>query len=106
MKKNRFKSWLIKTLRKWLDKFEAGYNTVNVTHTIVPCITVEASVAVSKDRCPFYNDEFVRDVLAKKLGEEVINYANFDYCEKVNMEMFDKQIVYRATVRVAAEKRG
>lgn len=105
-KKNRLKSWLIKVLRKWLNKLEPGYNTVNVTYTTVPCVTVEANVAVSKNRRAFSNDELLRDILAKKLGEEIINYANIEYCEKVDMSVFDKQIIYRATVRVAADKRG
>lgn len=106
MKKNKFKSWLVLVLRKWLNKLEPGYNTVNITYTTVPCVTVEASVAISKDRRPFSDDGLVRDILAKKLGEEVINYAEFDYCEHIDMSMFDEQIIYRATVRVAADKRG
>ena len=105
-KKNRFKSWLARTLRKWLNKLEPGYNTVKIEYTTVPCVTVEASVAVSKNRKPFSDDELINEVLAKKLGEEIINYANIKYCEEVDMSVFDEQIIYRATVRVAADKRG
>ena len=104
MKKNRFKSWLIKVLRKWLAKLEPYHNVVKVEHTHVPLLTLDASVSIPKHR-PLPEDR-INEILAKQLGEEVIKYAEIEYCEKIDMSVFDEQIVYRATVRVAADKRG
>lgn len=104
MKKNRFKSWFIKVLRKWLAKLEPGYNTLKIEHTYVPLLTLDVSVSIPKHR-PLPEDR-INEILAKQLSEEVIKYANIEYCEKIDMSVFDEQIVYRATVRVAADKRG
>lgn len=104
MKKNRFKSWLIKVLRKWLAKLEPYHNVVKVEHTHVPLLTLDASVAMPKRR-PLPEDR-INEILAKQLSEEVIKYAEIECCEKVDMSVFDEQIIYRATVRVAADKRG
>ena len=103
-KKNRFKSWLIKVLNNWLAKLEPYHNVVRVEHTHVPLVTLDASVATLKHR-PLPEDR-VNEILAKQLGEEVINYADIEWCENIDMSMFDEQIIYRATIRVAADKRG
>ena len=103
MKKNKFKSWLIKVLRKWLNKLEPE-KTFRVEHTYVPLATVNASFTMPK--CRPLKEEQVNEILAKQLSEEVIKYADIKYCEKVDMSMWEDQIVYRATVRVAADKRG
>ena len=102
--KNKLKSWLIKVLRKWLAKLEPYHNVVKVEHTHVPLVTLDASVATIKSR-PL-SEERLNEILARKLGEEVIKYAEIEYCEHIDMSVFDEQIIYRATVRVAAEKRG
>ena len=103
-KKSRFKSWLARKLRKWLNKLEPGYNTVNVTYTTVPCVTIDASFYAPK--YPPLPTDRINEILAKKLGEEIINYANIDYCEHFDMSECDHHIIYRATIRVAADKRG
>ena len=103
-KKNRFKSWLIKVLRKWLAKLEPYHNVVKVEHTHVPLVTVNAMFTMPKHR-PF-REEQINEILAKQLSEEVIKYADIEYCEHIDMSIFDEQIIYRATVRVAADKRG
>lgn len=103
-KKNRFKSWLIRVLRNWLSKLEPYHNVVKVEHTHVPLLTLDASVAMPKRR-PLPEDR-INEILAKQLSEEVIKYADIKYCEKVDMSMWEEQIVYRATVKVAADKRG
>ena len=104
--KKKIKSWLIKVLRNWLAKLEPYHNVVKVEHTHVPLITLDASVAIPKRRQSLLDDDRIGEILAKKLGEEVLNYADIEYCEKVDMNMWEEQIVYRATVRVAADKRG
>lgn len=104
MKKNRFKSWLIKMLRNWLAKLEPYHNVVKVEHTHVPLVTLDASVSIPKCR-PLPEDR-INEILAKQLSEEVIKYADIEYCEKVDMSMWEEQIVYRATVRISADKRG
>lgn len=102
--KKKFKSWLIRVLRKWLDKLEPYYDVVNVEHTHVPLLTLDASVSIPKHR-PLPEDR-INEILAKQLGEEVIKYAEIEYCDKIDMSVFDEQVIYRATVRVAADKRG
>ena len=102
--KKKFKSWLIRVLRKWLARLEPGYNTIKIEHTYVPLLTLDASVSIPKHR-PLPEDR-INEILARKLGEEVIKYAEVEYCEHIDMSVFDEQIVYRATVRVAADKRG
>ena len=104
MKKNRFKSWLIKALHKWLAKLEPYHNVFKVEHTHVPLVTVNAMFTMPKRR-PL-KEEQINEILAKQLSEEVIKYAEIEYCEKVDMSMWEEQIIYRATVRVAADKRG
>ena len=103
-KKNRLKSWLIRVLRNWLAKLEPYHNVVKVEHTHVPLVTLNASVSVPKNR-PLSEDR-INEILAKQLSEEVIKYADIEYCEKVDMSMWEEQIVYRAIVRIAADKRG
>jgi hypothetical protein len=103
-KKNRFKSWLIKVLRNWLSKLEPYHNVVKVEHVHVPLLTLDASVDMPKSR-PLPEDR-INEILAKRLSEEVIKYADIEYYEKVDMSMWEEQIVYRATVRIAADKRG
>lgn len=103
-KKNKFKSWIIKVLRKWMNKLEPYHNVVKVEHTHVPLVTLDASVAMPKHR--LLPEDRINEILAKQLSEEVIKYADIEYCEEVDMSMWEEQIVFRATVRVAADKRG
>lgn len=104
--KKKIKSWLIRVLRKWLAKLEPYHNVVKVEHTHVPLVTLEASVAIPKNRQHNFDDDNIGEILAKKLGEEVLNYADIQYCEKVDAIVFEEHIIYRATVRVATDKRG
>ena len=103
-KKSKFKSWLIKVLRKWLAKLEPYHDVVKVEHVHVPLVTVNAMFTMPKHK-PL-KEEQINEILARQLSEEVIKYADIDYCEKFDMNVFDDQIIYRATVRIAAEKRG
>ena len=102
--KKKFKSWLIKVLRSWLAKLEPYHDVVKVEHTHVPLVTVNASFTMPK--CRTLKEEQINEILVKQLSEEVIKYAEIEYCEKIDMSVFDEQIIYRATVRVAADKRG
>ena len=104
MKKNKFKFWLIKVLKNWLAKLEPYHNVVKVEHVHVPLVTVNTMFTMPKNR-PL-KEEQINEILAKQLSEEVIKYADIDCCEKIDMSVFDEQIAYRATVRVAADKRG
>ena len=102
-KKNRFKFWLIKVLRKLLNKLDPE-KTFKVEHTYVPLVTVNASFTMSK-----YNtlkEEQINEILSRQLGEEIIKYADIQCCEKVDMNMWEEQNIYSATVRVAVDKRG
>ena len=101
--KKKFKHWLIKVLRKWLNKLEPYHNVVKVEHTHVPLLTLNASVSIPKHR-PLPEDR-INEILAKQLSEKVIRYAEIEHCEKIDMSVFDEQIIYRATVRVAGDRR-
>lgn len=101
-KKNGFKSWLIRTLRKWLNKLEPE-KTFRVEHVQVPLVTLNSVVTVPKD---YMSEERITEILSKKLSDDVAKYMNIDTCEHVDWDSFDRQITYRATVRVAADKRG
>lgn len=101
-KKNRFKSWLIKTLRKWLNKLAPEENVLKIEHTAVPLITIGTNVSLSKrDRI---SQDDIDHILARQLGEKIIKYADVQWYEKIDGSVFDEQIIYRARVRVAADK--
>lgn len=100
----KLKSWLIKVLRKWLAKLEPYHNVVKVEHTYVPLLTVSAMFTIPKHKS--LKEEQINEILARQLSEEVIKYADIECCERVDMSVLEEQIVYRATVRVAADKRG
>lgn len=78
-------------------------DTIEVKHTQVPLITVDASVAVTDD-CPRMRD-YVDEILAQRLGEEILKYADIQWCDNNDGPLrYDR--IYRATVKVAADKRG
>lgn len=101
-KKNRFKSWLIKVLHNWLAKLEPYHNVVKVEHTHVPLVTLDASVVVLEHR-PLPEDR-INEILAQKLGEEIMRYADIEQCTGIEWGSFDNKITYRATIKVAADK--
>lgn len=100
-KKNRFKSWLIKTLRKWLNKLAPEENVLKIEHTAVPLITLSSSVTVPKD---YMSEDRITEILSKKLSDEVAKYMCVETCERIEWDSFDRQITYRATIRVVADK--
>lgn len=104
MKKNKFKSWLIKVLRKWLAKLEPYHNVVKIERTTVPLVTLEANVVASK-RDDISREDIDR-ILEKHLAEQIMQYANVQQCERIDAIMFDDEIIYKATVRVAVDKKG
>ena len=103
MKKNKFKSWFIKVLRKWLKRLEPDYNIVKIERTTVPLVTLEANVVASK-RDNISREDIDR-ILEKHLAEQIMQYANVQQCERIDAVMFDDQIIYKATIRIAVDKR-
>ena len=79
-------------------------NTVKVEHTYVPLVTVNANFTMPK--CRPLTEEQINEILAKRLGEETVKYADIECWEVTDMGVWEEQIMYRVTVRVAAEKRG
>lgn len=103
MKKNKFKSWLIRFLNNILNILEPERkNTFKVEHVYVPLVTLNASITVHDKHTPYAH---IEEFLAKRLGEQLIPYINIQTCE-FNDFNFDYQTTYRATIRVAADKRG
>ena len=103
MKKNRFKSWLVRVLRKWLNKLEPE-KTFRVEHINVPVVTLNATFAWPKGRQ--ISEDRINEILARELSEEVIKHADIAWCEKIDMSTFEEQVVFKATIRVAADRRG
>ena len=101
--KKKIKSWLIRTLRKWLNKLEPE-KTFRVEHINVPIATLNASFTWPKNRQ--ISEDRINEILARELSEEVIKYADIEMCEKIDMSAFEEYVVFRATVRVAGNKRG
>ena len=104
MKKNKFKSWLIKVLKNWLAKLEPYHNVVRVEHTHVPLVTLNTSVSMLRRR-PL-SEERINEILTRKLSEDIMKYADIQEYETIDMSTWEDQIIYRATVRVATDKRG
>lgn len=102
MKKNKCKSWLIKVLHKWLKRIDPEYYNLRVEHTTVPLVTLNASVVVPES-APM-SAERINEILARQLSDEVIKYATVEWCDRY--DSWIPETVYRATVRVAADKRG
>ena len=102
-KKNKFKSWLIRVLRNWLSKLEPYHNVVKVEHVSVPLVTVSANF--TKTKYEPLTEDYINEILAKQLGKEVFKYANIETCEHFSFDS-GTETLYRATVRVAADKRG
>lgn len=102
-KKNKFKSWLIRVLKNWLSKLEPYHNVVKVEHVPVPLVTVSANLTMSKHRS--LPEDYINEILAKQLGEEVFKYANIETYEHCSFDS-DTETSYRVTVRVAVDKRG
>ena len=103
-KKNKFKSWLIQTLRKWLSKLGSDENVVKIERVTVPLVTLEAKTLDS--RIGYLPEDSINEILAQELGKQIIKYCDIQRCTMFDVSPFDTPIMYRATVRVAADKRG
>ena len=101
-KKRKFKSWLARKLRKWADKLNPEL-TYKVEHINVPVATLSASFTWPKNKQ--ISEDRINEILARELSEEVIKYANIERCEKIDMSVFEEYVMFRATVRVAGERR-
>jgi hypothetical protein len=102
--KKKIKSWLIKVLLRWLAKLEPYHDVVKVEHIQVPLVTLEASVSLPKKY--EISEDKLNHILTRQLSEDIIKYADIQQYEKMDIGVFEEQIVYRATVRVVADKRG
>ena len=102
--KNRFKSWLIKTLRKCLNKLGADENIVKIEQVTVPLVTLEAKTSVSK--IGYAPEDYINEILAQELGRQILKYCDIQRSTRFDVDILDEQIMYRATVRVVDDKRG
>jgi hypothetical protein len=100
--KKKIKSWLIRTLHKWLNKLEPE-KTFRVEHINVPISTLNASFIWPKNKQ--ISEDRINEILARDLAEEVIKYADIEMCEKIDMSVLEEYVVFRATVKVAGERR-
>ena len=103
-KKNRFKSWLIRVLRKWLAKLEPYHNVIKVEHVPVPLVTIMADTRISERDNISQND--INKILEKQLAGLIIQYADIEKYDQFSIDCFNQYTTYRATIRVVADKRG
>lgn len=104
MKKNKLKSWLINTLRKWLSKLGADENVVKIERVTVPLVTLEAKTL--EPRIGYLPEDSINEILAQELGKQIVKYCDIQRCTRFDVDPFDTPIAYRATIRVVVDKRG
>ena len=96
------KKWLIKILKKILKKLEPTiFQEVSITHSYKPLITLEENFALSKrdaDRIP---EEKIKEILARRLSEQIIDHMDMLVATNYDSIMFEEQIHYRAKIQIA-----
>lgn len=101
-KKNRFKSWLARVLRKIANKLEPEL-TYKVEHIDVPIVTLCANVKMPMNR-PIPEDR-INEILAHELSKDIIQYAKIEWCDNYYNSWVPERS-YRAKLRVAPDMEG
>lgn len=96
------KKWLIKLLKRILKKLEPNvFNEVTITHSYKPLITLEENFALSKRDAESMPEEHIKEILAKRLSEQIVDYM--DVLVAINYEptLFDEHVHYKAKIQIA-----
>lgn len=96
------KKWLIKILKKILKRLEPTvFEDVSITHSYKPLITIEANFALNKQDIERFPIGYARQILAKRLSEQIIDYADMSYTTSHEPSLFEEQVHYRAKIQIA-----
>ena len=96
------KNWLIKILKKILKKLEPTiFEEVSITHSYKPLITIEANFALNKQDIERFPIGYARQILAKRLSEQIIGYADMSHTTSYEPSLFEEQVHYRAKIQIA-----
>lgn len=96
------KKWLIKILKKMLKKLEPNvFKEVAITYSYKPLITVEENFAFNKRDVERLPEGCMRETLAKRLSEQIIDYMDISYTTSYEPSLFEEQIHYRAKIQIA-----
>ena len=96
------KKWLIKILKKLLKKLQPMvFEEVTITHSYKPLITVEENFALSKRDAERMPEEYIKEMLAKRLSEQIIDHMDILVATSYEPSLFEEQIHYRAKIQIA-----
>lgn len=98
----KLKKWLIKILKKILKKLEPTvFEEVSITHSYKPLITVEANFSLNKRDIERFPVGYARQILAKRLSEQIIKYADTMITTSYEPSLCEEQVNYRAKIQIA-----
>lgn len=96
------KKWLIKILKKLLKKLEPTvFEEVSITHSYRPLITLEENFSLNKRDIERLPEGYAKEILAKRLSEQIVNYMDILVATSYEPTLFDEQIHYRARIQIA-----
>lgn len=96
------KKWFIKILKKILKKLQPTiFEEVTIEHSYKPIITIEENFALSKRDAERIPEEHIKEILAKRLGEQIIDHMDISATTIYSPEFFEEQIHYRAKIQIA-----
>lgn len=99
------KKWLIKILKKILKKLQPTvFEEVSITHSYKPLITIEENFALSKRDAERMPKERIKEILARRLSEQIIDHMDILTATSYEPIMFEEQIHYKATIQIADNK--
>lgn len=98
----KLKKWLIKILKKMLKRLEPTvFEEVSIAHSYKPLITIEANFALNKRDIERFPVGYARQILAKRLSEQIIDYADMQVATSYEPTIFEEQVNYRAKIQIA-----
>jgi hypothetical protein len=96
------KKWLIKILKKILKKLQPTiFEEVSITHSYKPLITIEANLSLNKRDIERLPEGYVKEVLAKRLSEQIIDHMDILVATEYTSAFCDEQFHYRAQIQIA-----
>lgn len=96
------KKWLIKILKKILKKLEPTiFEEVTITHSYKPLITIEENLSLNRRDIERLSEEYVKEVLAKRLSEQIIDHMDMLVTTEYTSAFCDEQFHYRARIQIA-----
>lgn len=98
----KLKKWLIKILKKILKKLQPNaFDEITIKTSYKPLITLEENFVMSKRDAERLPVGYYREILAKRLGEQIIDHMDISYTTGHSPDFPEEQIHYRATIQIA-----